>query len=131
MPHDRQHYANRLRHVADDLDRMKAGAPCGHTSLYPPELRAIAAALSAPTWLPIPPDPVPGVAPWDGRHVIISSHQGWAALAAWRTELHDGPGFSVIETLDTWEQSHALFLADPVPTHYAPLPPPPAREDGR
>lgn len=112
----RQHYAARLRHVADDMERVRAGSPSSHTEFRPAELRAMATALSASPWLPIPPTPTPGVAPFDGNRHLVFSAAG-TVIAYW------------CDTSKSWrDDEYGRLTCDP--THYAPLPPPPA-EGGR
>lgn len=56
----------------DDLKAV-AKSEDGGNGIYLTMFSHADAALSAmpPTWLPLPAEPVPGVAPWDGRPVFL------------------------------------------------------------
>ena len=78
-------------------------------------------------WLPIPPDPVPGVVPWDGGKWDLFADGRRLIDAFWE----DGRWWL---PCDLWPDDPELnkIGLERTPTHYAaPLPPPPALEDGR
>lgn len=144
----RQHYAARLRHVADDMERVRAGSLSSHTEFRPAELRAMATALSASPWRPIPPTPTPGVAPFDGKPVDLWCVREWTDEEYGYAEAYGMKPVTAIRLADCfwtsrgWARITDTGMEDLVegapcdesglppwtPTHYAPLPAPP-RED--
>lgn len=80
---------------------------------------ALCEALERRAWLPIPPDPVPGVAPWDGEQVDLWWNGSRWADCYWNSHAQ------------AFEHNQFGRTRVTAPTYYAPLPPPPALEDGR
>lgn len=70
----------------------------------------------ASPWRPIPAEVTPGIAPWDGKYWLIG-HSDWTPdIAGWSSQY----GWRVMDS----QKVRAPFT----PTHYAPLPAPPASE---
>ena len=110
---------------AEGGGKSSRSQPCGAPESAAPE-------VASSGWRPITDDPIKGVAPWDGKPVLIFTDVKWCdarAMARWSDDFH-GDGIFGWLVDDNKHGPYPLRGYLNV-THWMPLPPPPDQSADR